>query len=94
MMLDAYEVTEANWHDATTKSPHFIISETPRFVGRAVVALASDPERHRWNGRSVSSGSLARVYGFNDLDGSRPDAWRYIVEVQEAGKPADPTGYR
>ncbi|MFG3391611.1 short-chain dehydrogenase, partial [Streptomyces rochei] len=48
----------------------------------------------RWNGQSVSSGQLAREYGFTDLDGSRPDCWRYLVEVQEAGKPADPSGYR
>ena len=42
----------------------------------------------------MSSGSLAHEYGFTDLDGSQPDAWRYIVEVQRAGKPADTTGYR
>ena len=57
--------------------PHFVISETPRFVGRAVAALAADPDRSRWNGQSLSSGELAQVYGFTDLDGSRPDAWRY-----------------
>ena len=94
MMLEAYGVTEESWRDATAKQPHFIISETPRFVGRAVAALAADTERHRWNGQSLSSGGLARVYGFTDLDGSKPDCWRYIVEVREAGKPADPTGYR
>jgi NAD(P)-dependent dehydrogenase (short-subunit alcohol dehydrogenase family) len=94
MMLDAFGVTEENWRDATAKVPHFVISETPRFVGRAVVALAADPNRARWNGHSLSSGELAKVYGFTDVDGSRPDAWRYVVEVQEAGKPADATGYR
>jgi len=93
-MLDAYQVTEANWLDATKVSPHFAISESPAFVGRAVVALAQDPDVARWNGKSVSSGELAKVYGFTDLDGSRPDAWRYLVEVQDAGKPADVTGYR
>ena len=93
-MLDAYEVTEANWLDATARSPHFAISESPAFVGRAVAALASDPDVARWNGQSLSSGQLAQVYGFTDLDGSRPDAWRYVVEVQDAGKPADTTGYR
>lgn len=94
MMLEAFGVTEANWRDATAKVPHFAISETPRFVGRAVAALAADPERTRWNGQSLSSGQLAQVYGFTDLDGSRPDAWRYVPEVQDAGKPADTTGYR
>jgi NAD(P)-dependent dehydrogenase (short-subunit alcohol dehydrogenase family) len=94
MMLEAFGVSEANWRDATAKIPHFVISETPRFVGRAVAALAADPDRARWNGQSLSSGGLAQVYGFTDLDGSRPDAWRYVPEVQDAGKPADATGYR
>ena len=94
MMLEAFGVTEENWRDATSRVPHFVISETPRFVGRAVAALAADPERARWNGQSLSSGGLAKVYGFTDLDASRPDAWRYLLEVQEAGKPADATGYR
>jgi NAD(P)-dependent dehydrogenase (short-subunit alcohol dehydrogenase family) len=94
IMLHEYEVTEENWRDACAKEPHFAISETPRFIGRAVAALAADPERARWQGASLSSGGLAREYGFTDLDGSRPDAWRYVVEVQDAGKPADVTGYR
>jgi NAD(P)-dependent dehydrogenase (short-subunit alcohol dehydrogenase family) len=93
-MLEAYGVTEANWRDATARSPHFAISESPAFVGRAVAALALDPEVSRWNGKSLSSGQLAKVYGFTDLDGSQPDAWRYVTEVQDAGRPADTTGYR
>jgi NAD(P)-dependent dehydrogenase (short-subunit alcohol dehydrogenase family) len=93
-MLEAYGVTEATWRDALKVQPHFAISETPRFVGRAVAALAADPERARWNGQSLSSGGLAPVYGFTDLDGSRPDAWRYLVEVQDQNRPADVTGYR
>jgi NAD(P)-dependent dehydrogenase (short-subunit alcohol dehydrogenase family) len=93
-MLDAYGVTEETWRDATKISPHFAISETPAYVGRAVVALASDPGVARWNGASVSSGQLAQVYGFTDVDGSRPDAWRYLVEVQDRDLPADVTGYR
>ena len=94
VMLDVYGVTEANWRDATKVQPHFAISETPAYVGRAVAALASDPDVSRWNGMSLSSGQLAKVYGFTDVDGSQPDAWRYLVEVQDAGKPADVTGYR
>jgi NAD(P)-dependent dehydrogenase (short-subunit alcohol dehydrogenase family) len=94
IMLDVFGVTEEHWRDAIDREPHFAISETPRFVGRAVAALAGDPERARWNGQSLSSGGLAKEYGFTDLDGSRPDAWRYIVEVQDAGKPADTAGYR
>ncbi|AWZ14425.1 SDR family oxidoreductase [Streptomyces sp. ICC1] len=94
MMLDAFGVTEANWRDALEKVPHFGISETPSYVGRAVAALAADPQVSRWNGQSLSSGQLAGVYGFTDLDGSRPDAWRYMVEVQDPDRPADATGYR
>jgi NAD(P)-dependent dehydrogenase (short-subunit alcohol dehydrogenase family) len=93
-MLEAFRVTEANWRDALKFQPHFAISETPTFVGRAVAALAQDPQLSRWNGQSLSSGQLARVYGFTDVDGSQPDAWRYLVEVQDVGKPADTTGYR
>ncbi len=95
MMLDNYGVTEDNWRDGAKVNPHFAaISETPRFVGRAVAALAADPDVARRNRGSFSSGELAREYGFTDLDGSQPDCWRYMVEVQDPGKPADPTGYR
>ncbi|MFD7436343.1 SDR family oxidoreductase [Streptomyces sp. NPDC059861] len=94
MMLEHFGVREDNWRDALDQVPHFAISETPRYVGRAVTALAADPEVSRFNGRSLSSGALAQEYGFTDLDGSRPDAWRYLVEVQDPGKPADTTGYR
>jgi NAD(P)-dependent dehydrogenase (short-subunit alcohol dehydrogenase family) len=93
-MLDNYGVSEANWRDAIAKQPHFVITETPRYVGRAVAHLAADPEIARWSGQSLSSGQLASVYGFTDLDGSQPDAWRYVREVQDPGRPADATGYR
>ena len=95
MMLDIYGVTEANWRDGERGNPHFrAISESPRFVGRAVAALAADPDLQQRNGGSFSSGGLAREYGFTDIDGSQPDAWRYMVEVQDPGLPPDPTGYR
>ncbi|MEU8000982.1 SDR family oxidoreductase [Catellatospora sp. NPDC049111] len=94
IMLEHYGVTEATWRDAVAAQPHFAISESPAYTGRAVAALAADPQIARWNGQSVSSGQLAREYGFTDLDGSRPDCWRYLVEVQDPGKPADVTGYR
>jgi NAD(P)-dependent dehydrogenase (short-subunit alcohol dehydrogenase family) len=95
MMLEAFGVTEANWRDAARIQPHFAaISESPRFVGRAVVALATDPDVARHNGASFSSGELAKSYNFTDVDGSRPDCWRYMVEVQDPGLPADATGYR
>ncbi|MEU7930078.1 SDR family oxidoreductase [Micromonospora echinofusca] len=93
-MLEHFGVTEETWRDGAAKDPHFLISETPAFVGRAVAALAADEDRARWNQASVSAGELAQVYGFTDVDGSRPDGFRYITEVVEAGRPADVTGYR
>lgn len=93
-MLEIYGVTESTWQEATAKQPHFVISESPTFVGRAAAALATDPNVARWTGQSLSSGQLAKIYNFTDADGSRPDAWRYIEEVESKGKPADATGYR
>jgi NAD(P)-dependent dehydrogenase (short-subunit alcohol dehydrogenase family) len=94
-MLDIYGVREESWREATERTPHFCISESPRYVGRAVAALAADPDVARWNGQSLSSGGLAQVYGFTDLDGTRPDCWRYMVEVVErpGATPGD-AGYR
>jgi NAD(P)-dependent dehydrogenase (short-subunit alcohol dehydrogenase family) len=95
MMLDNFGVSEENWRDAARIQPHFAaISESPLFVGRAVAALAADAEVRRRNGGSFSSGELARDYGFSDVDGSQPDCWRYMVEVMDAGRPADASGYR
>ena len=88
MMLDNYGVSEDNWRDALdarrtqqgqpVAPPDFARSESPRYVGRAVAALALDPDRQRWNQQSVTSGQLAKVYGFTDLDGSTPDIWEEI----------------
>ncbi|MGF6174472.1 SDR family oxidoreductase [Ensifer sp. 4252] len=94
MMLEHFQVTEETWQEATKIQPHFVISESPRFVGRAIAALAADAQKERWNGQSLSSGGLAQEYGFTDLDGSRPDCWRYMREVMEQDKPADAAGYR
>jgi hypothetical protein len=94
MMLEHYGVGESNWRDGCAQEPHFCISESPLYVGRAVAALAQDPGRGRWNGASTSSGALALQYGFTDVDGTRPDAWRYIVEHRERDLPADDRGYR
>jgi NAD(P)-dependent dehydrogenase (short-subunit alcohol dehydrogenase family) len=93
-MLEHHSVSESNWRDAIERSPHFCISESPRYVGRAVAALAADPDFVRWSGDSLSSGQLAQEYGFTDTDGTRPDCWRYMVEVIEVGKPAGDAGYR
>ena len=91
MMLENFGVTENNWRDAldTARSgqpvapPDFALSETPRYVGRAIVSMAVDPERQRWNQQSVSSGELARVYGFTDVDGTSPDIWKHMEESEQ-----------
>jgi NAD(P)-dependent dehydrogenase (short-subunit alcohol dehydrogenase family) len=95
MMLENFGVTEEHWREALAPAaspqapPGFAVSESPRFIGRAVVALAADPDRHRWNQRSLTSGQLAALYGFTDIDGSRPDVWKYNEDM-EAGIDADP----
>jgi len=81
MMLDAFEVTEDAWTTAQAP-PGFMASETPRYVGRAIAAVAADPDRRRWNQTSVTAGELASHYGFTDVDGTQPDAWRYIADAE------------
>ncbi|MFD5781703.1 SDR family oxidoreductase [Streptomyces sp. NPDC126933] len=93
-MLDHFGVSEENWRDAVAKSPHFAISESPLLVGLAVARLAADPDKRRWNGRSLSSGRLAKEYGFTDADGSSPDAWAYFAEVATGGKDVRVSDYR
>jgi NAD(P)-dependent dehydrogenase (short-subunit alcohol dehydrogenase family) len=102
MMLEHFGVSEENWRDALKPAgdaaqpaapPGFALSESPRYAGRAVVALASDPGRSRWNRKSVSSGELAKVYGFRDVDGSQPDVWRYMA-VEESGREANLEDFR
>lgn len=76
MMLDNWGVSERNWRDALVAAPPgFAESETPRYLGRGVAALAADPGRARWNQSSLTSAQLAREYGFTDVDGSQPDGW-------------------
>jgi NAD(P)-dependent dehydrogenase (short-subunit alcohol dehydrogenase family) len=92
MMLENFGVSEDNWREALDPDraqrnepvapPDFALSETPRYVGRAVVSLALDPNRERWNQQSVSSGELARVYGFTDLDGTSPDIWQHMEDSE------------
>lgn len=100
MMLEAFGVSESNWRDALgerpghfTAPPDFALSESPRYVGRAVAALAADPNRKRYNQQSLSSGQLAAEYGFTDLDGSRPDVWRFM-EQSERGQAGPRDSYR
>jgi NAD(P)-dependent dehydrogenase (short-subunit alcohol dehydrogenase family) len=88
-MLDIFGVSEDNWRDGTsddksTDRGHFGSSETPRYIGRAVAALAADPDVRRYHGRALTSGALAQEYGFTDLDGTQPDFWGYIRAWLEA----------
>ena len=93
-MLEHFGVTEQNWRDALQDEPHFCISESPAYVGRAIAALAADPRAARYAGTIVSSAQLARTYGVTDADGTQPDCWRYLVEIQDPGRPATELGYR
>jgi NAD(P)-dependent dehydrogenase (short-subunit alcohol dehydrogenase family) len=75
-ILDGFGVSEANWRDAVAAHPDFGLSETPRFIGRAVSALAADKDVAGKAGLSLSVGDLAEAYGFDDVDGRRPHFWR------------------
>lgn len=57
-VLDHFGVSKANWRDAIAKNPHFEYSETPHYVGRAVVALALDPNILARSGDSFTSWEL------------------------------------
>lgn len=97
IMLEVFGVTEDTWRDSLSPAraeqglpaapPGFAESETPRYVGRAVAAMAADPQRSRWNQASVTSGQLASAYGFTDLDGSQPDVWAQMEKEEEEGQP-------
>jgi NAD(P)-dependent dehydrogenase (short-subunit alcohol dehydrogenase family) len=80
-MLDHFGVSEENWRDGVKRDPHFVISETPTYLGRAAVAMAADPGRERWNGKAVGTQQLSAEYGFTDVDGTRPETARYFAEV-------------
>jgi NAD(P)-dependent dehydrogenase (short-subunit alcohol dehydrogenase family) len=79
-VLDYLGVTEANWRQGAHKDPHFIASETPFYVGRAVAALAADPGVAARSAQVLSSWGLAKEYGFVDADGRQPDWGRYFEE--------------
>jgi NAD(P)-dependent dehydrogenase (short-subunit alcohol dehydrogenase family) len=99
MMLEAFGVTEDNWRAALdandsgpTAPPGFATSESPRYVGRGIAALAQDPDRSRWNQQSIDSGALAKAYGVRDVDGSQPDSWAFIAASESAT--VDPNDFR
>ena len=92
-VLDHFGVTETKWRDAIAQDPYFAESETPCFVGRAVAALAADPDVHRKNGRLLSSWDLADEYDFDDLDGRRPEWGRFfrrqVLDIVKRRAPPD-----
>ncbi|MGZ4616417.1 MAG: SDR family oxidoreductase [Actinomycetes bacterium] len=79
-MLDHFGVTEDTWRDAVQQDEHFIASETPHYLGRAVAALAGDADVARFSGQVLSTWGLYPVYGFTDLDGRQPDWGAYFAE--------------
>ena len=94
-MLEGFGVTEETWRDAIAADKWFAIAESPRYIGRAVVALAADPGVRRWAGQSLSSGQLAAHYGFTDLDGSRPHCSAFFADAVFCDKKdADVADYR
>ena len=79
-VLDHFGVTTENWRDGARRDPHFAASETPRYIGRAVAALAADAAVSRWAGEALSTWQLSHEYGFTDVDGSRPDWGAHYAE--------------
>jgi NAD(P)-dependent dehydrogenase (short-subunit alcohol dehydrogenase family) len=79
-MLDHFGVTEENWQEGAKQDPHFIASETPFYIGRAIAALAADPDIAAKSGGAFSSWGLAEEYGFTDIDGRQPNWGKYFAE--------------
>ena len=90
-MLEHFGVTEANWQDGARQDPFFALSETPHYIGRAVAALAADPQVSRFAGQALSSWALSEVYSFTDLDGSKPH-WGREFPLLQARLEAAKTG--
>ena len=83
IVLESFGVTETNWRDGAAKDPLFAESETPAFIGRAIAAMAADPDVGRLSGLALSSAELADLYGLQDLDGRRPQVWRHFDRLAE-----------
>ncbi|MFD7910943.1 SDR family oxidoreductase [Streptomyces sp. NPDC059752] len=91
-LLEHFGVTEANWRDGAAEDPNFAHSETPAYLGRAVVALAADPDVIARSGRALATWDLYKEYGFTDADGTQPDFaahWAKNLEA-EYGPLGDP----
>ena len=93
-MLDHFGVTAQTWREGIADDPHFAQSESPRFVGRAIAALAADPRRVEFGGQVVSSGGLGQRYDLTDIDDSRPNFSAYAIETLVAAIEAIETADR
>ena len=99
MMLDLFDTDEETWFkdslDPTRELPpaDFAISETPHLLGRTVVALSADPQRHRFNTRTISTSELGNCFEVDDIDGSRPDSWAFMT-AKERDSGADARNFR
>jgi NAD(P)-dependent dehydrogenase (short-subunit alcohol dehydrogenase family) len=80
-MLDHFGVSEATWREGIAQDEHFAQSETPRYVGRGIAALAADPSSLAVSGRTLWSAELARTYDVEDVDGRRPDWPAYFATL-------------
>jgi NAD(P)-dependent dehydrogenase (short-subunit alcohol dehydrogenase family) len=96
-MLENFGVTEDNWRDAIAQDPDYAVSETPRYLGRAIAALAADPRVDRFAGQTLTSWGLMHEYGFTDVDGDRPDWGRWFTDTRAGTNDRvsrDPAAYR
>jgi NAD(P)-dependent dehydrogenase (short-subunit alcohol dehydrogenase family) len=75
-VLQAYETDEQCWHEVSDLSR----TESMEYIGRAVAALAADPNVMEKSGRVLRVGDLARKYGFTDIDGRQPPAYEMSEE--------------
>ncbi|MHC6630570.1 SDR family oxidoreductase [Streptomyces globosus] len=82
-VLDHFGVTEDTWRDAVAQDPDFAYSESPAYLGRAIAALAADPDVLRWTGRALATWSLYKEYGFTDADGTQPDFAAHWADALE-----------
>ncbi|MDL4820585.1 SDR family oxidoreductase [Actinomadura opuntiae] len=91
-VLDHLGVTEDNWRDGAAQDPHFAHSESPAYLGRAVAALAADPDVMAKTGRALATWGLYEEYGFTDADGTQPDFAAHWADalVDEYGPLGDP----
>jgi len=81
-MLDLFGVTADTWREAA--DPHFVAcSETPAYIGAAVVALASDPDILAKSGQAFSTWRCADEYGIRDADGSQPHWGNYYASIRD-----------